>query len=87
MVSTTASCRATPGTDHAAGSRHGLGLAIQLVPEAFDVVQAIGDYNVIAREDSLYGRIFLRTGILLGPGGMIDRARDSQCLIVDEMHL
>lgn len=75
------------GTDDAAGRRDGLGLAVQLVAEALDVVEAVGDDNVVAREHSLYGRIFLRAGILLGPGRVIDMARDTQRLIVDEVHL
>jgi hypothetical protein len=86
-VSVAASGRAGLGTDHAAGSGYRLGLAIQLVSEALDVVQAVGNDNVIAREDSLYGRIFLRTRILLGFGSVIDSARDTQRLVVDEVHL
>jgi hypothetical protein len=57
-----------------------------LISEALDVIHAIGDDDVIARKHSLYGRIFLRTRILLGSCSVIDRARDTQRLIVDEVH-
>lgn len=74
-------------TDNAAGGLQGLGLAVQLVAEAFDVVQAICNDNVIPRQDPLDGRIFFRTGILLGSGRAVDGARHAQHLVVDEMDL
>lgn len=77
--------RRAVGTDHAAGSLHCFGLTVQLVPEAFDVVQAIGNDYVIARQHPLHGRIFFRARILLGPGSVIDGARDPKALIVDEV--
>jgi hypothetical protein len=72
-------------TDDAAGGLQSLGLAVQLVAEALDVVQAIGDDDVVARQDSLDGGIFFRTCILLGFGGMVDGARHTKRLVVDKM--
>jgi hypothetical protein len=42
-------------TDHAAWRLQRLGLTVQLVSEALDVVHAIGDDDVIARQHSLHG--------------------------------
>jgi hypothetical protein len=72
---------------HTAGRRHGLGLAVQLVPEALDVVHSIGDDDVVARQHALHGRIFLGTRILLSPRSVVDGARHAQRLVVDEVHL
>jgi hypothetical protein len=73
-------------TNHTARRLYGLCLAVQLVPKALDVVQSIGNDNVIAREHPLHSRVFFRPRILLGLGGLIDIARDTERLVVDEMH-
>lgn len=78
--------RGSRSTDHAAGRLQRLGLAVQLVPEALDVVHAICDHDVVARQHSLDGRIFLRARVLLGLGRVIDIARYTKRLIVDEVH-
>jgi hypothetical protein len=75
------------GTDHTAGRLQGLGLAVQLVPEALDVVHSIGDDDVIARQQPLYSRIFLGARILLCLCGMVDGSRYAERLIVDQVHL
>jgi hypothetical protein len=75
------------GTDHAAGRLQGLGLAVQLVAEALDVVQPVGDDNVVARQHPLDGRILLRPRILLGLGRVVHAARHAERLVVDEMDL
>jgi hypothetical protein len=42
-------------TDYAAWSLQCLGLAVQLIPETLDVIQPIGDDDVIARQYPLHG--------------------------------
>lgn len=72
-------------TDHTTWCLHSFGLTVQLVAEALDVIQTIGNDYVIARQHPLDGRIFLRAGIFLRPGSMVDVARDAKRLIVDQM--
>lgn len=74
-------------TDHAAGSLNGLGLAVELIAKTFDVVQAIGDDDVVAREHPLYGRILLGAGILFSLGRVIDATGHAKRLIIDEVDL
>lgn len=76
------------GATHDAARRlHSLGLAVQLVPEALDVVQAVGNDNVVPREHALHGRVLLGARILLGSGCVVDAARHTQRLVVDQVHL
>ena len=72
-------------TDHAVGRLHRLGLAVQLVAEALDVVEPVGDDDVVARQHALDGRIFFRARILLGLCGVIDTPGDAEGLVVDEV--
>lgn len=72
--------------DDAARGGQGLGLAVQLVAEALDVVHPVGNDNVVARQHALDGRVLLGAGILLGPCCVVDGARHAQGLVVDEVH-
>lgn len=74
-------------TDYATRCLQSFGLAVQLIPEAFNIIEAIGDDYIVARQDSLDGRIFFRAGILLCFGSVVDRSRYAQRLIVDEVDL
>jgi hypothetical protein len=77
----------TGRTDHAAGSLNGLGLTIELIAKTFDIVQAVGDDNVVAGKHPLYGRILFRAGVLLSLGGMVYPTGHAKRLIVDEVNL
>lgn len=72
-------------TDHAVWSLYCLCFAVKLVPETLYVIEAIGNDNVVSRQHSLHGRVFFRSGVLLGFGSMVDIAGDAKRLIVDEM--
>lgn len=74
-------------TDDAAGGLDGLGLAIQLVAEAFDVVEAVGDDDVVTGEHPLHGRILFRAGILFSLGRVIYPTGHAKRLVVDEVDL
>lgn len=66
---------------------NGFRLAVQLIAKAFNIIWAIGNNYIVARQDTFDGRIFLGAGILLGFGGVVDGAGDAKGLIVDEMDL
>lgn len=64
-------------TNHAARRLQRFCLTVELVPEALDVIEAICNDDVVARESPLDGRVFLCTGILLGLGGVIYTSGDA----------
>lgn len=59
--------------------------AEELVPEALDVVQAVGDHEVVGAEQPLHGGVLGCARLLLGAGVAVGRARDVQRLGVDEV--
>jgi len=65
----------------------GLRLTVKLIAEAFNIIQSIGNDNVIPRQDPLHGRVLFGTGILLGLGCVVDVARHAQSLIADVVNL
>jgi hypothetical protein len=83
----TCPCWVAEGTDNTAGRLQGLCLAVQLVAEALDVVEAVGNDYVVAGEDALDSRVFLCARIFLSAGRVVDGARDTERLVVDDMDL
>ena len=74
-------------TDDAAGGLNGLGLAVELVAEALDVIEAIGYDNVVTGEHSLDGRVLLGTGIFFCLGRVVYPPGQAKRLVVDEVDL
>ena len=74
-------------TNHAARGLQRLRLTVQLVSEAFDVIETIGNHDIVARQHPLHSGIFFCARIFLGFGSVVDAARHTKCLVVDEMHL
>lgn len=75
------------GTDDAAGGLNSLGLAVELIAEALDVIQAVGNDNVVTGEHALDGRVLLGTSILLCLGRVIYPTGQAKRLVVDKVDL
>lgn len=73
--------------DHAAGRLDRLRLTVELVAEALDIIQAISDDDVIPRQHSFHGGVFLSPGILFRLRRVVDRPRQAQRLVIDEVYL
>jgi len=76
---------AVSNTNHAARGLQGFGFAVELIPEALDVVEAICNDDIIARQNPLDGRVFLGTCVLFGLRSVVDSAGEAKGLVVDEM--
>lgn len=73
-------------TYHAARSLKSFSFAVQLIPEALDVVQSIGDDNRVSSERAFDRRVFRRSGIFLRASFSIYIPAQAKCLIVDMDH-
>jgi hypothetical protein len=60
---------------------------VQLVPEALDVIHAIGYDYVVAGQQALHSGHLGSAGILLRSRGMIYLSLNTERLIVDMVHL
>jgi hypothetical protein len=65
---------------HTTRRLHRLGLTVELVPEALDIVQAVGNDDRVAVEQSLHRRHLRGTCILLRPGSTIGGAGEAERL-------
>lgn len=72
---------------HAAGRLQRLGFAEELVPEAFYVVHAVCDDDVVSPQVPLHGGHFCGAGVLLRARGVVGIAGDAQRNVVDVVQL
>ena len=64
----------------------GLGLAIQLVTKALDIVESVGNHNDIRTEKPFYCRIFRSPSVFLRLGLFIHISFYTKGLVIHMMH-
>lgn len=74
-------------THHATPRLRCLGLAVELIPVALDIIQPIHNHDAVPSDDPLHGRHGGVAGRLLGPGIAVHGARHAEAVVADDVQL